>query len=258
MRNSDTAELKFELVSAADDSRYHVHSRLEIAAILRELMTRKALLSVFFEEGNASVITALLDVDADNNRMFLDRGPDEQTNKRLLQAQRLVCITTLDKVKVQFVCAASKSVTYGKHEAFQLPLPEKLLRLQRREYFRLSLPLINPPQCILTGTGDASGEHQKLGIVDISCGGFSANFSPGTPLSDPLSRFECEIPLTDIGTLRTLIELRNTFEVTLPNNRKVHRCGYQFVNLPEPQRVMLQRYIMNQQRNQKLRTGGRA
>ncbi|MGE0557218.1 MAG: flagellar brake protein [Burkholderiales bacterium] len=256
MRNSQSGELKFELMSAADDSRYHVHSRLEIASILRSVMTSNVLVTMFFDEGNSSIITALLEVDAENARLYFDRGPDEQHNRKLFQAKRLICVTTLDKIKIQFACFSPKPATHDKLDAILLPFPEKLLRLQRREYFRLAMPVINPPKCTLTLTGDKQDGGRQLGIADISCGGFSINSVPGTPLPDPLTRFDCVIELAETGTLRTLAELRNTFEVTLSNNRKVHRCGYQFVNLSEQERILLQRYIMLRQRSLKLRSGG--
>lgn len=258
MPNSQTNELKFELMSAADDSRYHVHSRLEIAAILRSVMAQNVLVTIFFDEGNTSIITALLEVDAGNDRLFFDRGPDEQQNRKLFQAQRLICVTTLDKVKIQFVCSSPKPATHDTRGAILLPFPDKLLRLQRRDYFRLAMPITNPPQCTLTGIDGEQNGGRQLGITDISCGGFSTNAVPGVPLPDPPARFDCVIELTEGGTLRTLVELRNTFEVTLPNKRKVHRCGYQFINLSAQERILLQRYIMNRQRSLKLRSGGMA
>lgn len=257
MRNDRQVLLKFELMSAADDSKYYVHSRVEIASLLRAVMQKNALLSVYFDEGNSFIVTAILDIDDEQGQIILDRGPDPRTNARLPQAPRLVCVTTLDRVKIQFIGGDAEIVAYDGREAFRVPMPDKLLRLQRREYFRLATPVVNPLKCLLKVEADDGGEirEMELNIADISCGGIATTSSTVLPVFEPKTRFECTIALSDTDTLRCVIELRNTFEVTLANNRKLRRCGYQFIGLTEKDRALVQRYIMQQQRNQQARVG---
>lgn len=254
MRNNSPALLKFELMSATADSNYYVHSRVEIASIMRAIMQKNALLSVYFDEGNAFIVTSILDVDDVQSTIILDRGPDPQANARLLQAPRLVCVTSVDKVKVQFICNDADVIEYDGREAFQVPMPDKLLRLQRREYFRLATPMVNPIKCMLTAQTGGEIRQMEHNIADISCGGIATNSSTTLPLFEPNTRFECRIALSDTDTLQTTVELRNTFEVTLANGRKLRRCGYQFIAFTEKDRVLVQRYIMQQQREQRARS----
>ncbi len=254
MRNNGQALLKFELMNAADDSIYYMHSRVEIASILRAIMHKNTLLSIYFDEGNSFIVTAILDVDDEHGTVIFDRGPDPQANARLPQAPRLVCVTSVDKVKVQFICSDADVVEHDGREAFRVPMPDKLLRLQRREYFRLTTPVTNPIKCLLTMQTGGEAQPLELSVADISCGGFGTTSSTTLPLFEPNTRFECKIALPDIGTLQATAELRNTFEVTLANGRKLRRCGYQFIALPEKNRVLIQRYIMQQQRGQRART----
>lgn len=258
MRNNNQVLLKFELMSAADDSQYYVHSRVEIASILRTIMQKNTLISVYFDEGNSFIVTAILDVDDARGSVILDRGPDPRTNARLPQAARLVCVTSVDKVKIQFICDTAQLVEHDGREAFELPMPEKLLRLQRREYFRLATPVTNPLKCQMKLVSDGEIREMELNVSDISCGGLSTTSSTSLPVFEPGTLFECSLKLSDNETLQVTLELRNTFEVTLANGRKLRRCGYQFIGLSEKARALVQRYIMQQQRTQRARAGSMA
>jgi c-di-GMP-binding flagellar brake protein YcgR len=247
------ADLKFELNGADDDSHYHVRSRLEIASILRDVMAGKSLVSAYFDAANASLLTAILAVDAAADRLLLDCGPDPRVNERLLRADRLVCVTSLDRVKIQFVTPAPRRGRHAGREAFQLPLPERLLRLQRREFFRLATPVTSPLQCTISAAdGDAAASHDLL-IADISGGGFAAGAAGELPPLQPQARFHAVITLPEGDVLRADVELRNTFEITLASGRHVRRYGWKFLELPERARIVLERYVMQQQRLRKAR-----
>lgn len=249
-------ELKFELSGSDDDSHYHVHSPLEIASILRDVMTGKSLVSAYYDAANASLLTAILAVDAGSNRLLLDCGPDSRINERLLRADRLVCVTSLDRVKIQFVTRAPRRIRHDGRDAFELPLPERLLRLQRREYFRLATPIASPLKCTITPAGTDGGATHNLNIADISGGGFAASAETELPALEPLARFHAVITLPEGDVLRVDVELRNTFEITLANGRRLRRYGWKFLALTERARVVLERYVMQQQRQ--LKTRGRS
>lgn len=249
------SQLKFELTGTSADSEYFVHSRIEIASILRDVMTRNSLISVYFDAGNSSLLTALLAVDAESGSLLLDCGPDPKINERLVRAERLVCVTSLDKVKIQFVTGPARAIQAGGKPALQLRLPEKLLRLQRREYFRLSTPITSPLKCTISPIAGGTGTSHQFSIVDISGGGFSANSDCELPGLEPLTRLHGVITLPDGDVLRADVELRNTFEITLANGKRIRRYGWQFLDLSERARVMLEKYVMQQQRLQKARSG---
>ncbi len=258
MRNNSPVLLKFELMSAADDSNYYVHSRVEIASILRAIMQKNTLLSVYFDEGSSFIVTAILDVDDAQGTIIIDRGPDPRANSRLPQAPRLVCVTSVDRVKVQFICNNADVIEYDGREAFRVTMPDKLLRLQRREYFRLTTPVVNPVKCVLTAQTGSEIRPLEFNVADISCGGLATTSSTALPLFEPATLFDCKIALSGADTLQATVELRNTFEVTLANGRKLRRCGYQFIALPEKSRALVQRYIMQQQRSQRARANSMA
>ena len=71
--------------------------------------------------------------------LYIDPSPDATANQQLLGSSQIIMSPPHDKVKVQFDLAGLVSVT---HEAdrHRTSIPERLLKLQRRHYYRLSVP----------------------------------------------------------------------------------------------------------------------
>ena len=139
-----------------------------------------------------------------------------------------------------------------------MPIPQALLRLQRREYFRITTPLTRPLVCVLGAQNAPSGEEIEAVIVDISCGGV-ALVDPGAPpyfeIGARLSG--CRIPLPEIGAVGADIVVKSTTEVTLKNGNIQRQAGCEFVGMRERDRNLIQRYINRLEREIATRSGTR-
>lgn len=257
MSESETARSHLELEEADAYSQYLLHSPTEIAFVLRTAMQKGCMLTVYFDMGQSFFLTSLINVGPKG--ILLDYGSDEDTNRRALKATRLICTTSVDKVKVQF---ALDGLTLLKHEgspAFFSELPENLLRLQRREYFRVSTPIATPLICTVPLTAeDGSQTLLQTSLLDISAGGMGLMvsmeqaplFSRGTLFKD------CELGLPDDGKIKLNLEVRNSFEVTTRSGNHYVRVGCEFINLPGLLLTMIQRYITRLERERKARMSG--
>jgi c-di-GMP-binding flagellar brake protein YcgR len=242
-----------------DYSRYLLYSRSEILFVLRAIIQKGALLTVHFDNGNHFFLTALLAISDDGKWVYFDPGSDEAINKRALAASKLIFTTMLDKVKVQFSLASLMPATEGKRQVFAGKTPETVLRLQRREYYRLSTPISNPLHCMLNvpkGGGDA--DKVDAVVVDISGGGvglqvpigLAALFEAGKEIPD------AKINLPDEGLIVTTLCVRNSYTVTGKSGQANLRVGCEFVNLPGTRLTMIQRYITRIERERKARADG--
>ncbi|MGB0127743.1 MAG: flagellar brake protein [Rhodocyclaceae bacterium] len=247
--------VKFELMEADDYRNYLLHNPTEISFLLRGLLRAGDLITAFFDEGNDFLLTALLDVEDDG--LVLDYGASAEMNRKALSASKLTLIGTHDKVKIQFSLAGVEEITFRDKPAFRAPLPEQLLRLQRREYYRLTAPIARPLKCVLTVVEQGRRRKIEAQVVDISGGGVAVMAAPtGTEFSVD-QRFEsCQIDLPDVGTVVAGLRVRSVFEVTLRNGTQVKRCGCQFVELPRTMVSMVERYIMKIERERKARGVG--
>jgi c-di-GMP-binding flagellar brake protein YcgR len=234
--------MEIELASAADDSKYLIHSRTEIAHVLRAVMLKNELVTAYFDHGHDFILTSIVEVDAGLGTVILDCGANEALNKKILGSEKIIFVTTQDRVKVQFVAGRIESVQHNKRDAFRIKLPPTLLKLQKREFYRLSTPVIKPIQCIIPTT-----QHGRVSvnIVDISIGGVGiVGYPPEIAFEAGQVYDGCRIDLPDIGTVTVSMEIKSTFEITLKIGSKTKRSGCEFTNIPSSMQAMIQRYII--------------
>jgi len=98
--------LSVELTASTDDTRFLVTNRLEITRILRGLAQRNEMVSAFFDGGKGLLLTSVLYVNPESDTVMLDYGSNTEINEHILRADKIVFVTSLDRVKVQFRATA--------------------------------------------------------------------------------------------------------------------------------------------------------
>ncbi|MFT3851032.1 MAG: flagellar brake protein [Propionivibrio sp.] len=252
---------QFELEQTDDYSQYLLHSRSEILAVLRSLVQKGALITVYFDQGKSFLLTSMLALDADNQRFVLDLGSNDEMNQRALLAKKLILTTVVDKVKIQFSLNALNSAQYESRRAFVGAIPDTLLRLQRREYFRLSTPIANPIKLTTTiRRADDSVLQVSLPLLDISGGGVGLMVASDQAqlLERGATLDECRLMLPDEGLLVTSLGVRNMFDVTTRSGTRYVRVGCEYIGLTSARLAMVQRYITRMERERKARLNGLA
>lgn len=256
------AMLRMELAQTEEDSEYHLHSKAQIVAILRSLKDSNASVTLYFNDGDDFLITSLFTVDEDENRIVLHMSANAAINKHALTTDKLICISRLDKIKIQFVLRGIKSALYRGRQCFLAALPESLLRLQRREYFRLTIPARSPVKCRIPIPGpedDSAPRIVEVDVIDISGGGMGMTMPPeDVDFNVDMVFHKCEIELPSGGTIVTSLRVRSIFDVTRHDGMTSRRAGCDFVNLVGPMLSILQRYIIVEERERKAREAGLA
>jgi len=80
------------------------------------------MITVYFDKGQSFFLTSLISVGPKG--IILDYGSDEDVNRRALKADRLLCTTSVDKVKVQFALENLSLITHEGRPAFFSELPK--------------------------------------------------------------------------------------------------------------------------------------
>lgn len=231
-------------------SDYLLRNPVEIQGILQTLTSHKAALMVFLENGPEMFASNLLQVTPD--KLVIDSAIPA-VRPLVLAAKSLLCITTMpDKVRVQFPLTRTHETSFNGLPAFVASLPTTLLRLQRREYFRLTTPVTHPLRCAFAPA--VKMPAIEITIVDISSGGIALALTEGGPtlIQDTLYP-NCRIELPEIGSVIASIKIRSLFDITLRNGSRVRRAGCEFVNLPAGATSTIQRYILKAERERKAR-----
>lgn len=223
--------------------KYLLQSRGEIIQKLRMLAKDHCLISAHFNAGKDSLITAVIDVLKEKELVALDYGSNEAVNQKLLNADRIVFKTQHNGITAQF---SAKSIIKAKlkgQPVFAVPLPEDLLWVQRREYYRIRIPLGMPIECHYT---DENGETRTHTVIDISSGGVA--------LADPDYSFDledaagvilqnCRITLPEFGEGLVSLEIRNQLPLKFDDPGAGQRIGCSFVSIGSDFEASIQRYI---------------
>ncbi len=246
--------LTIETLTDADEKECRISSPKQIEAILRSTSEAGSNAALYYNPKRDFIMTTILDLDEDG--LWVEQGRSATENHHVTESRKLTLVSSHNHVKIQFVVNSASSVTYDDYPAFFLPMPSTLYRLQRREYFRLSLPPSDQLRCIIETQPpkgqDASQEppQRSAPIVDISGGGIGLSFTEGEIDFVPGEIYpDCRIDLPEIGTVHVTITIKNI--VPLSTNKlgkTLKRAGCEFKNIDGPTTLKLQRFITDKQR----------
>lgn len=238
-------------------SRFLLRDRREIVPILTSLADKRTMLTAYID-GQEPFATSVLGVAADDATVILDVSADESVNVRAAAASELTIAGRLEHIRLQFAVRNLRRVPYEGHLALQAALPEILVRLQRREFFRLATPVATPPVCSIVIEAPA-GEKKTVSVrvVDISSGGVAVIVPPADITLTPGMEFDdCRLSLPEGEPIPVRIKVRNLFQVERQNGIRVWRAGCEFFGLSNALTARIQRYIFKVERDRKAREGG--
>ncbi|QJE00949.1 flagellar brake protein [Massilia forsythiae] len=235
---------------------YEVGSRREIVALLCQISEKRQLVRLMIRGEGDACVTSLLAVDANSGTIVLDRSISREQNARIVGADKVVCETALDKIRILFNLQGLRETDFEGGLALAADLPPTLIRLQRREFYRMTTPVTNPVRATITLPPELGGAS-VFPLADISCGGVAMldnkhqlNAAIGTSYPG------CRIDLPEIGPVTTTLLVRNAIELTLLNDKTTRRLGCQFLDISRANLAAVQRYITKLERERNARLAG--
>ena len=251
------SKLFAKLSAYKDTSAYEVSNHHEITKILRGILQQRHLLSVEMSRDAGVTVTSLLAVDEKNQQLIVDCAPTNVLNKALLDAKSVIFETVLNRIPIFFAAGQISMSEFEGLPALKFAMPNQLIRLQRREFYRVSTSITQPVLCTIPLEDNSTQNFANLPLIDISYTGLALFDDAQLLKEDPGHHYRgCRILLPGIGTLITTLELKNKLEQVLANQRNRRRVGFKFVDLPQSMLAALQRYIMKLEREQNAKTNG--
>ncbi len=236
---------------------YEVDSAREIIALLRQISDKNQLIRVLVQGETDVCVTSILHVDGERGSIILDRSINAEQNRRIVAARAVRCETTLDKIRILFDAAALRETTFQRRPALEADLPATLVRLQRREYYRMPTPVGNPVRVLIPLPAELGGGSTSFPLADISCGGI-AILDNKLQLDNNIGQTfsGCTIELPELGLVTTSLQIRNSLDLTLLNNKTNRRLGCAFVDISRGNLAGVQRYITRLERERNARLAG--
>ncbi len=252
--NTDGAAAAAADEGVGDESPYLLHSRVDIAAVLRDIVRTRGLASVHFGGGQETLLTPLLVVDPTAGEIVFDRSGSDRLNQALLRASKLLFVSAHDKVKVRFSTGPARVVQHEGQEAFSVRMPESMLRLQRREFYRALAPVARPVRCVVPVDGPKGVRNIETRLHDISQGGVAVVAQPDDlPAEIGACYPNCRIVLPEAGNVVVTLRAVNMIVMTLLNGKQMMRVGCQFVRPSMSALALIQRYMMKLEREKRAR-----
>lgn len=249
----------FEIDHKEEFPQYLLSNRREILYYLNMLATRRSLLTAYINEGQRFLLTSIVAVDDATSSIFFDPPNVDEQLSDAIGARQITLVTNLDRVQIQMRLPALSESQYQGRKVIFAPIPEAMLRLQRREFFRLEPPLATPIHCKLLAHSPI-GKMSTLDLVlsDISGGGISL-IAP-TEIADHFPRDtlfqQCRLEIPGEGVIQVNLRVRKTIELSSRNGRHSLRVGCEFMDLPSNRLAFVERYITRIERERKAKDSG--
>jgi len=239
---SKDPSLTVEKFRDGEENKYLIKSHREIQLTLKAVAQKKAIVVLYYNDDDHFIKTVLL--EANETGIWVDVGPGEAINSQILNSNHVVFVTMHNGAKLQFICPPIEVAIYASHPAFFFPLPAQMIRLQRRDYFRLPASGDKPLKCVIPHALPQNSALEEITIMDISVGGVALTCKEDNVKLETGETYpDCQIELPGVGTLKVTIQVKNLFDVTAYNGVVTKHAGCEFIKLDGKTSILLQRYI---------------
>ncbi len=241
-----------------DDSPFRVHSRREIVSLLQSMMERNQLLSLLIKGGSESIITSILDIDDDEDSLVIDAAPSASLNDSILHSNRIGFEALYNNIRITFNVDQARECDFQGRPALKITIPESLIRLQRREYFRIATPIAKPLRVTFRVTKEDGTFTSIVTMMNnISAGGVGITDEKKVLDTTPGRIYEdCSLEMTDNTVVTVKLQVRDCKETKLASGKTVNRFGCEFVDLPRAVLAAIQRFITKLEREQNAKASG--
>ena len=235
-----------QLSEAEIEARFHVTGARPVGFMLAGYAKEGVQFSIQFGSDADLFLTTLLAVMPERNLLIFDCSGSQEMNRRLLASSRSVFIGRPGGIHVQFAIERVQETIFGGARAFAVALPARVVRLQRREFFRIDTPRAKP----LAFFGRLGSELVHLPTHDLSVAGLAltavqrpAGIEPGVGLDN------CHFALPeDRHDLFFSAAVRHVTRLDGRGVAALWRIGLQITQLPAREEIRIQRYIARVER----------
>lgn len=246
----DTLPTPLEAIAAAGHGveTFRLATPTEIAATLRRVQDDGVLVNLNGPHGSAYT-TSLWAADAARGALAFAADASDPQLQAVLEGGEAVVVAYLDKVKIQFDVGRLVLVHGTRSCALTSSYPQALLRLQRRESFRVR-PLLRDAPLARLNHPMIPDMALALRILDLSVGGCALLLPQDVPMLEPgvlVSRVQLELD----ATTRFACGLRLHHVTSIHAESSGVRLGCEIVRLGQDAERTLQRYIDQTQRRRR-------
>jgi flagellar brake protein len=233
----------FKRLSPEDREELTLRYTPALCSFLKEVSDKQQTLTVYYAAEKHFFISALIEVYPD--KIIMD-APSSMIEPPLNPNDTLHVMGYLEQVPFYFVVPVFRQIIYERFPALQFPLPESLIRLQRRTTFRLMIPTDFglDAHILLPGGKKVWGR-----VADISRGGLRITELPSEWVAS-LKREEVLNLSIELEGLRLLLTMSLTHNQVLryAQGKKMGQVCLRFDDLPKQTEYRIARFLLRHER----------
>ena len=225
----------------------------EIGKALASVVESRAQLEVRIVDRHTLYVSSLVEVDIEQGILYLDELLPVNGNEALSNGETFSVRALCRGIPVFF---SGNTIVSVENEndllTYKVAFPRKLIYQQRRQFFRISVPMTQNCDAIFERLNLDNRDVERVPsvrgrVIDLSQRGMCVQI-PGE-LSSDLEVGEkitsCEISLPDFDYIRCQAEVRHC---VYDEERDITYCGVQFRGLEKVQQRKLDRFVLHLQR----------
>ncbi|MGB6243171.1 MAG: flagellar brake protein [Castellaniella sp.] len=223
---------------------FAVSQKFEIQSILQRLLDKRTLVRLDIPGHAVSIISTMLELDPKKGFLIVDNASDDAVNSQLLRAPSVRLQGMLDRVLIEFQGHLQPTMQDGK-PALSMPWPSQLRRIQRREFFRMDVPTINPATCLIEDPSLPGGQI-TLPLGNISAGGLQLIDRNKILADQVIGTFfeECTLHMPDVGDQDISLRLMRHDQLLQEGDKPpLHVVACRFFNLSANHQIPIQQYV---------------
>lgn len=214
------------------------------------------MVSIVSKQFSETLLTNIIKVDEPNQLVLVDCALQDALNDHLLKSHDLLFEAIDQNIKHYFTIPNIKLIQFQRRRALSFSIPKNIVRLQRREYYRVATPIANPILCELPILKDGIETIISLPLLNISCGGLSL-IDDKQKLGTEIERTykDCRIVFDSNIEFTVTLRVKGIHEQQLMNKKVIYRIRCQFVDLSQATLNVIQRLIikLEQMQNKRLK-----
>ena len=85
-----------------EEENFRIRTKIDILHILRNVMRKNMLITLYFDTTNRFILTSVLDIEENADEIIIDCGANPRYNRLASASTDLTFVTSLDRIKIEF------------------------------------------------------------------------------------------------------------------------------------------------------------
>lgn len=236
------ADHHITIINTIDDSRYIIRHPQVILSYLKQIKKDHAFLAITSSGQYHPFISMLYKVDEQRRQIIFDTPEDSRLDRHFLKEDSVTIVTSVEQIRIQFEVSGLRHVMYDSKVAYAADIPTSILRLQRRDVYRLTVPVSAPIYCEI---GDSTGSFEsahRYPVYDISLSGIGLNNFPMMAAGTKIYHAIVYLP-DSIGSFIADLVVCHTFSIRFRRQDSILKTGFKFLSVSEQRNKKIQQYL---------------